>query len=79
MSAFTHTCMYTYGSTYLERVFANPSSECTECEVTGVTAVRQWDVLKAQQEHCCVTERKRRLCSLINEIVINILLLQCSR
>jgi hypothetical protein len=34
----THTHMhYVYGGTYLELMFANPYSECAECEVTGVT------------------------------------------
>jgi hypothetical protein len=33
----THTCMYAYEGTYLMLMFANPSSECAECEVTGVT------------------------------------------
>jgi len=33
----THICMYTYGGAYLELMFANATSECTECEVTGVT------------------------------------------
>ena len=50
----THTCMYTYGVTLLELMFANPTSESAECEVTGVTdcSVKLWrngTYLKAQQ------------------------------
>ena len=46
--------MYTYGGMYLELMFANPTSECAECEVTGVTdcSVQLWrngTNLKAQQ------------------------------